>query len=472
MDHNQAGQTSDSQIILTRYATAFARPNTSAPIHYNIGPSIAISLFDKRCLFAGRPMLRNKRCALASYPLMGLLLCGCLQVCLGADEIDNASARAFNAAAALQNAGLHIRAAAKWSEFISSFPKDERIGRAHYYLGVCRLREKKFNDAIESFQTVLTRWPNLEQADKAQYNLAMARYEIADEADNKDAFRQAAKDFEQVVAKHSDSEFVDEALYYLADCLFNAGDVAAAIPAYEKLIAKHPNSPQAARAYYDLGIAQQQLEKLPEAAKTYRTFLEKQEYASHELAAEIRLRLAICLYAAGQLDQAAEQFAQASQISGFELASYAALRLGQTQLDQGKHDEAAGLLNAFAKKFPKSEYRADAAKTAGQCYYLADKPQDAVRVLAPVANSKDPPAAEAAYWLGRSQLKLGQADQALRHLKRRSVVSKVIRSPSTSRLPASTHCTSFPNAATKRPHCTRPFCVRTPTMRLHLKQPT
>ena len=77
-----------------------------------------------------------------------ILVC-CLPCRLSGEEVDNAAARAFNAAAALQNAGLHERAAKRWEEFASKYPDDERLGRANYYLGVCRLRLKKNHKRAE-----------------------------------------------------------------------------------------------------------------------------------------------------------------------------------------------------------------------------------------------------------------------------------------------------------------------------------
>ena len=357
------------------------------------------------------------------HPLVGSTLVALWYLCffitlsLHAEEIENASARAFNAAAALQNAGLHSRASEKWAEFIAQYPNDMRIGRAHYFLGVCSLHEKKFNEAAATFQTVLSRWPSLTEADKAQYNLAMSRYELAATAKNVDGFRQAAKDFELVAGKYPSSELADDAFYFQGDSLYHAGDLPSAVTAYQNLLAQHPNSTQAARAYYDLGLTQQTLGELASAAKSYQMFLDKPEYATHELAHEIRLRLGICLQTTGELDKAAEQFSRVSQVAEFELAPFASLQLGRIKHQQDKFEEAANLLKEFPTKYPKSEYLAEALKTAGYCYYLADKPQEAVGLLTPIANSNDPPAAEATLWLGRAQLKLKQPDQSLQTLE-------------------------------------------------------
>lgn len=165
----------------------------------------------------------------------------------------------------------------------------------------------------------------------------------------------------------------------------NAGNVAEAVAAYQNLIAKYPSSPRAARAYYDLGIAQQDLGKLDDSIKTFQMFLAKPEYATHELSSEIRLRGATCLY------------------------------------EQTRYEDAAKLLTENPDWFKTSEYRIDAIKLAGHCYFMANKLVDAVRVLTPITSIDDPKKreviAEAAYWLGRSQLNLNQPDQALTTLE-------------------------------------------------------
>ena len=330
-----------------------------------------------------------------------------------AQEVDNEPARAFNAAAALQNAGLHGRATQKWNEFIAKHSNDSRIGRAHYLLGVCQLHEKKFNESIATLQTVLQRWPDLPEADKAHYNLAMSRFELASSTTSADGLRQSSKDFETVCTKFPQSELADDAAYFRGEALFHAGDLQAAASAYQNLINQHANSTLAPRAYYDLGVTQQSLGDDAAAIKTYQAFLAKQEYTTHELAPEVKLRYAMCLQATGELDRAAEQYTEISKDASFEHSPYAALQLGQIKLDQAKPAEAATLLRDFPTRFPQSEYRSEAIKIAGQAYVLADQAQQAINLLTPLANTDDAHASEAAYWLGRAQMKLKQPAQSL-----------------------------------------------------------
>ena len=329
------------------------------------------------------------------------------------EEIDNKSARAFNAAAALQNAGLHARAATKWQAFLSQFPDNEKVPRANYYLGVCRLREKKFDEAVTLFQSVLSRWPDFPQADKAQYNLAMARYELVGDTNDAAALRNSAAEFEKVVAKYSKSPLVPDAMYHQGDCLLGAGDVQRAVDLFGRLIKSHPKNSWALRARYDLGIALTDLGKQAEAETIFSEFLKQPGAADHPLATEVELRLAVCLDDLEKWEPAAIHFDKVSQVKDYPLADYAAFRHGQTIMRQEKYDQAANVLKGFPKKFPESEYRDSALKTAGQSYFLAGKLKEAAAVLPAVANGDSAVAAEAAYWLSRSLLKLNQAGNAL-----------------------------------------------------------
>jgi TolA-binding protein len=287
----------------------------------------------------------------------------------------------------------------------------------HYGLG----------ESIATFETVLQRWPNIAEADKTLYNLAMARFQVASNPKQLDGLLRASKDFEAVRTRFPHSELAGEAVYFQGECLFNADDLAGASTAYQTLITHYPSSTYASRAYYDLGVVQQTLNDNAAALKTYQSFLSKPEHATHELALEIKVRLAACLQATGELDRAAEQLASVAQTLDAELAPYATLQLGQIKHEQAKYAETASLLRDFATKFPKSDYRNEATKLAGHSYYLADQPQQAIDLLAALANSDGVHSAEAAYWLGRSQLKLKQPEQALQTFEK--AVSRFVASP-------------------------------------------
>ena len=107
-----------------------------------------------------------------------LLLSGGLSAGAQDAKVKQAATRAFNAAGALQNAGLYPRAAEKWKAFIGAYPKDMRLDRAHYYWGICLLQTQKYSEAAQAFQTVITRWPKFNGIDGVWFNLGMTRANI------------------------------------------------------------------------------------------------------------------------------------------------------------------------------------------------------------------------------------------------------------------------------------------------------
>jgi len=276
------------------------------------------------------------------------------------DARERALLRDFNAAAALQNAGLYDRAGEKWTAFISQNPGDTRLDRAYYYLGISQLHCKKYAAAIETFQTLSTRYPAFPNGEGVQYSLGMARYQAAMESKNRDAFKLAAETLAATAAKYPQGKHTAAALYYEGESLLSAGDPTAAVEAYKKIVANFSGSPLLADACYALGTTQQETGRDSEAIETFQKFLGNVALAQHELATEVRLRLGLSLLKQKKFGEAEPQFALAAADAHFANADLALLRQGQCRLQVGKAAEAAELLADLAKRFPNSPYKSEA----------------------------------------------------------------------------------------------------------------
>ncbi len=339
-----------------------------------------------------------------------------------------AAVRLFNTTAALQNGGLHAKAEIKWREFIQKYPKDERIDRVHYYLGISQLHLKQFDKAAVTFQTVLTKFPNFKNLDGASYNLGMAHFQLANASNKAEDFAKAAAAFGQMSAKFPKSRFADRALYFQGESHFNAGSQygAAATPnqqlvdqqfngaiaAYNKLVATFPQSTLLADTLYALGTTQQDLQKWADAAGTYRKFLANATFAKHELAPEIRLRLGLSLYNDKKFVDAEKEFGLVAATPDYALADFALLRQGQCRVEQGLNDKAPEIFLQLVQKFPESAYKRASQLAAGRAFYLTDKTAEAKQQLQDVSNAKVGESAEATYWLGRTLLKEQKPQEA------------------------------------------------------------
>lgn len=339
-----------------------------------------------------------------------------------------AAVRLFNTTAALQNAGRHQTAEAKWREFIAKFPTDERIDRVHYYLGICQLHIKQFDKAAVTFQTVLTKYPKFTSLDGANYNLGMAFFQTATASNKPEDFAKAATTFSAMATKFPKSRFADRALYFQGEAHFNAGSQYAAVPtpnqqlvdtqfngaiaAYQKLVTTYPQSTLLADSLYALGTTQQDLQKWTDASTTYQKFLANAAFAKHELAPEIRLRLGLSLYNDKKFVEAEKEFGLVAAIPDYKLADFALLRQGQCRVEQGLNDKAPEIFLSLIQKFPQSTYKAASQLAAGRAFYLTEKTAEAKTQLQTVSAAKVPESAEATYWLGRTLLKEKKPQEA------------------------------------------------------------
>ena len=86
---------------------------------------------------------------------------------------DAGASRDYNVALGFLKKKLYPQAAARWTKFIQTYPKHERLAFANYYLGVCQFHQKQLPQAAATFRIVLTKYPKFKNADGAQFNLAL-----------------------------------------------------------------------------------------------------------------------------------------------------------------------------------------------------------------------------------------------------------------------------------------------------------
>ncbi|MEK6239632.1 MAG: tetratricopeptide repeat protein, partial [Planctomycetales bacterium] len=131
---------------------------------------------------------------------------------------------------------------------------------------------------------------------------------------------------------------------------------------------------------------------------------------------ECRLRQGLCLFALEKYQDAEKLFGQAVSAKDFAYADLAMLRQGDCLQLRGDHPKAAALFDSLLKKFPESTYKVPAQLAAGKSLYQTEKYTDAQKRLSEVATAKAPQSPEAAYWLGRSLLKLKKPADAVQAL--------------------------------------------------------
>jgi len=325
-------------------------------------------------------------------------------------EKSEAATVQYNAAVGLQNRGEYELAAGEWETFLKRFSNDPRCDRAHHYLGVCYLKLNRFEQAAQSFQTVIDKFPKSELIEATWLYLGIAQYSIG-QAKDAQAYDTAAATFQTLLAKYPKSKYLPQALFYAGEALYARDKKREAAQMYARLVNEFPGDANAADALYALGVCHEELQDYPSAGKCYDMFLEK--FPDHRLAAEVTMRKGETLFQAGQYQEAADRFAAAASKAEFALADHALFRQAAALASLKRHEEAANLYASLPAKHPQSKYSQAAALAAGRLFHLVNKHDQAIKVLKPLAEGQAETAIEAAHWLARSLLALGKPQDAL-----------------------------------------------------------
>jgi len=339
-------------------------------------------------------------------------------------ENQSAAVRAYNVAAALQNAGLYPRAAERWTEFLQKYPKDTRIDRATYYLGICQLHTKKYPASTATFKALIAKFPKFADLDGAHYNVAMCAYQVAVASKNPADFLQAALSFEAMIKAFPKSTHAARACYFQGESYYASQKLKEAATAYARLTTSYSSSPLLPNGLYALGTTQQELALPAEAEKTFKAFLANAALAKHGLAAEVQLRLGLTQFEQKKHADADKTLAIAVALPEFPLADLALLRQGQSRMALGNYDQAIPLFIGLISKFADSTHKPAAQLAAGRCYYQLEKYPDARKLLEPLAKLQLAQSPEAAYWLGRSFIKQKSPQEAFAILDQIAKTSK------------------------------------------------
>jgi len=342
-----------------------------------------------------------------------LLLGSCLSRTAAARQPpprSDAATRQFAAAAALQNREQFGLAANEWAKFLKTYASDARADRAQYYLGICRLKNKQYAEALAAFDKAVADYPKSEFLASSMLHLGLAQYNLA-VGGQADLYPKAAETFATLIQKFPKNKEVAQATFYRGEALYAQGKKIEAARLYSDVVEKHKSGPLMPEALYALGVTQEELGQPAAAGASYDAYLK--QFANQPHAAEVTLRRAETLFAQQQFGPAEKWFAAAAGRAGFQDAGLAMFRQAAALYEQHKYAEAAALYASLPRKFPQSKHNTAAQLAAGKCDYLAGKYAQARETLTASLAAGGATAAEAAHWLARSYLKERQPAEAL-----------------------------------------------------------
>jgi TolA-binding protein len=154
------------------------------------------------------------------------------------------------------------RLSALFSDYPGSIYEDDGL----LVFGLCRYRGRDYPTAVMRFDDLLNRFPTSVRADNAAYYKAKSFYKQG-------LFNDAIGLFLNFIDTYSESIYVDDSVYFSGRCHFeiavaNGDDAASfeqAIVFFEEIVASHPQSNWVDNAYYYEILALIYLNRCPEA---------------------------------------------------------------------------------------------------------------------------------------------------------------------------------------------------------------
>ena len=341
---------------------------------------------------------------------------------IAADEPPRSSPAAkasYTAAAALQNRGAWDLAADGWNTLLRDHPGDPLAAKARYYLGLCRLQEGRWPEAVEAFRGVVASAGRPAGADPetvglARFELGRGAFAQAQERRTAEAYRDAVGMLRECLAAMPAPTQAAEASYLLAESLWQAGDRQAALEGWQRFIADHAASPRLPAVLYALGVAQSEIGDATAAAATLRRFAET--FPEDPLADEVALRRSDLALAADQPAEAAKLVVEIARRKDGPRIGDALERLGAALWKQKRYAAAAGAYDLLLARAPAAVVAAPALLSASAAWNEAGNVEEARKRLVQLLALEGAPAAIAAEGgarLARIHLASGDAEAAV-----------------------------------------------------------
>ncbi|MFQ5514667.1 MAG: tol-pal system protein YbgF [Myxococcota bacterium] len=120
--------------------------------------------------------------------------------------------KAYEEAFATYRSGEYEAAIDRFRHFLQTYPSSEHSDNALFWTGECYFKLGDYERAVLTFEDVVKRFPEGNKVPDALYRQGIALLEIAKQSQDRESYRQAARDiFERIVREHSSSERVAEA---------------------------------------------------------------------------------------------------------------------------------------------------------------------------------------------------------------------------------------------------------------------
>lgn len=336
---------------------------------------------------------------------VGALLAGAGAACGQEPAEADPALRAYLSGNGLLARGVYELAVKEYRDFLRAQPDHAKAATARYGLGVALVRLKKFDEAREALSPL---GAEEEFEFRGEAELLLAQCDVA-----AGRLKEAAERLDRLLTERPDHPVADDAAALLVEAQYVAGEYAAAEEAARAYLARRPGSVQRDRIELLCGMAAMAQGEHARAA----SLLEGLASRGGVLSEQASLIRAQCLQRAGDLDGAARLFEGLTRNPEGRFAGEAAVGLASVQRQQGRAEDAAGLLDRFLRARPDSPVAGAAMLERARAWFDLGRYDDAKRGFADAGRQTGVARDEVEYWLAKCELRAGDPARAASRLK-------------------------------------------------------
>lgn len=319
-----------------------------------------------------------------------------------ADEPNDSAVQSYLSANGMLNRGLYELAAEEYRTFLSEHPGHEKEALARYGLGVSLFRMKKYDAAAEALNELRG---NEDFEFAAEVGTMLGQCHLVG---NRPA--EAARVFEQVVERHRKHDLADDAAAGLVEALHLDGRHKEAVRSCEDFAGRWAESPLRARVEFFAGLSQMALGEYAAAAERFDALIDRGPDPA--LAEQASLLLAQCHERGSSIEKAVRQYRKVIDEASEAVLPDALMGLASLLERQGQYAEAGKLLDQFLERFPDNPLVESARLRRARASFGEAEYGRAFELFEQVAGEKCELSDQAAYWMGKSQLRAEEYDKA------------------------------------------------------------
>lgn len=356
--------------------------------------------------------------------------------------------RLADAAYRKKDPGLALR---RLDELHAQYPKGSYAASALRLRADILFDRRRYGDALASYRAAIDALPEGPEKQAAYYSAGLAELQLGRKSDAAQDFGKAAgapgraargdlgekasfqravllaglgRDEEAVAAlsayvdAYLASDRSEEALKLLASLLDARGEITKSSERWGALVTLHPDSPLLPEYLFNRGTALMK-RGAPGALDDFQRIL--RDYPTSKLRDESEYSIGYIYARQGEHGRALPYFQAVARRAGGEIQARSRLSVGVCLFNMGRFDAALSSLEALAAAHPSDALGATASLYVGRTLYRMEKLSDAARRLSDAASAleagsgsvdADTEAADARYWLGWSEFRLGNLAEA------------------------------------------------------------